>query len=282
MNMNLLDVNLGGGYVLQYANRYKYQMMGYLVETPDNKTLMIDSGQPYEEDAMYLYSLLTERNKKVDTWIITHAHDDHFGSLMYLMENLPQFDIEIGELYFDFPDTEWLLTVEGGNSYAPCKKFLSLLDKLNIKPKKLTKNTTLKCGELDIEVLKDCEGCEKYPSVNDTSAVLRLHFPKRDILFLGDLGTESGKDFVNTIPHEKLRCDIVQMSHHGQNGVTKEFYEVVKPKICLYCAPDWLWENVGPEGKGTGPFKTLITREWMEELGAVLSCPHAYGDFKLF
>ena len=118
MNMNLLDVNLGGGYVLQYANRYKYQMMGYLVETPDKKTLMIDSGQPYEEDAMYLYSLLCERNKKVDTWIITHAHDDHFGSLMYLMENLPQFDIEIGELYFDFPDTEWLLTVEGGNRIA--------------------------------------------------------------------------------------------------------------------------------------------------------------------
>ena len=282
MNMNLLDVNLGGGYVLQYANRYKYQMMGYLIETPDKKTCMIDGGQPYEEDAMYLYSLLTERNKKVDTWIITHAHDDHFGSLMYLMENLPQFDIEIGELYFDFPETEWLLTVERGTSFAPCTKFLSLLDKFNIKPKKLIRGNTINCGELKIEILKDSEGYEKYNTINDSSSVFKLHFPKRDVLILGDLGEEAGIDFLKTIPHEKLRCDIVQMAHHGQNGVNKEFYSIVKPKICLYCAPYWLWENVGEKGEGTGPFNTLLTRKWMEELGAVLSCPHAHGDFKLF
>lgn len=42
-----VKVGFGGGSVLQYAKRCKYQMMGYLIETPDNKTLMIDSGQPY-------------------------------------------------------------------------------------------------------------------------------------------------------------------------------------------------------------------------------------------
>ena len=282
MNMNLLNVNLGGGFILQYANRFKYQMMGYLIETPDKKTLMIDGGQPEKEDAIHLYSLLSERNKKVDTWIITHAHHDHFGSLMYLMENLPEFDIEIEKIYFDFPKADWLLTADGGRSFEPAKRFLSLLEKNNLKPVKLTKGMPLNCGKLNIEVLKDGEGYEKYTSINDSSSVLRLHFPKKDFLILGDLGEKSGMDLLQKIPHEKLRCDIVQMAHHGQNGVNKEFYSVVKPKICLYCAPYWLWENVGENGEGTGIFNTLKTRAWMEELGALVSCPHAYGDFKLF
>ena len=34
MKLNFLDVDLGGGSVLQYANRDPYQMMGYLLKTP--------------------------------------------------------------------------------------------------------------------------------------------------------------------------------------------------------------------------------------------------------
>lgn len=31
--------------------------------------------------------------------------------------------------------------------------------------------------------------------------------------------------------------------------------------------PDWLWDNDSGAGKGSGPWKTLETRSWMEELG---------------
>jgi hypothetical protein len=34
-------------------------------------------------------------------------------------------------------------------------------------------------------------------------------------------------------------------------------------------------------GGGTGPFKTLETRQWMRDLGVVLSCPHCHGDYLL-
>jgi len=100
-------------------------------------------------------------------------------------------------------------------------------------------------------------------------------------LFLGDMGWDSGDDYLRTHGNEKIRCDIVQLAHHGQNGVTKEFYQAVQPKICLYTAPDWLWENDIGGGKGSGPWKTLEVREWMEELSVEQSCPAAYGDYIL-
>ena len=77
------------------------------------------------------------------------------------------------------------------------------------------------------------------------------------------------------------------MPHHGQNGVNREFYELVMPKICLYTAPIWLWENnryrcLDPETRGKGPFTIFQTRAWMEELGAQVSCVDGYGDYLLF
>ena len=56
MAYQLLDVDLGGGSVLQYANRDPYQMMGYLLKTPEGKTVMIDGGR--WEKAVFSFSSL--------------------------------------------------------------------------------------------------------------------------------------------------------------------------------------------------------------------------------
>ena len=104
-------------------------------------------------------------------------------------------------------------------------------------------------------------------------------------MFLGDLGVEGGIQLIETVPSEELKCEFVQMAHHGQNGVSQEFYRMIRPKICLFDAPLWLWENYLPEAepvKGSGPFKTLLTRAWMEELGVETYCVHAFGDHLLY
>ena len=64
-----------------------------------------------------------------------------------------------------------------------------------------------------------------------------------------------------------MKADYVQMAHHGQHGVTKEFYEAVAPTGCFWCAPDWLWNNDAGLGYNTHCFKTVEVQGWMEELG---------------
>ena len=87
-------------------------------------------------------------------------------------------------------------------------------------------------------------------------------------LFLADCGAEAGnKILAKYAGTDMLDCDICQMAHHGQQGVTKEFYEAVRPEICLWCAPRWLWENDAGKGFNTHVFKTVEVREWMQELG---------------
>ncbi len=59
----------------------------------------------------------------------------------------------------------------------------------------------------------------------------------------------------------------MQIAHHGQNGVTKQFYEAVNPKGCLWGTPDWLWNNDIGQGYNTHSYKTIEVRGWMTELG---------------
>lgn len=277
MAMNLLDVNFGGGFVLQYANRDPYQMMGYLLKTPDGKTVVIDGGRQEGADAAYLHELILKEGGRVDLWIITHAHDDHFSALSCILRDMEVLDFEIGDMRICFPPVEWLKTVERGQPYEPAVNFLERLRKHGITTTALHRGDVLQCGGLTIDVLHDAENYANYQGVNDTGAVLRVHYPNRDVLFLADIEPLAAKELMDLYPPEQLQCDIVQLAHHGQGGPHRDFYEIVRPKIALYTAPDWLWTN----NDGTGPFKTLETRQWMQELGVVLSCPHCHGDFLL-
>ena len=277
MKYNLLDVDLGGGFVLQYANRDPYQMMGYFLKTPDGKNIVIDGGRQEGADAAYLHQLILEEGGRVDLWLITHAHDDHFSALSCILRDMEELDFEIRDMRLCFPPLQWLKTVENGNPYAPAAAFLERLAKHGIVYTDLRRGDVITCGGLTIDVLHDCEHYATYQDVNDTGAVLRVHYPHRDVLFLADIEVPAARELMALYTPEQLRCDIVQLAHHGQGGPDRDFYEVVRPKIAMYTAPDWLWTN----RDGTGPFKTLQTRQWMRELGVVLSCPHCHGDFKL-
>ena len=277
MERSILDVDLGGGFVLQYANRDPYQMMGYLLKTPAGKTIIIDGGRQEGADAAYLHELILKEGGRVDLWLITHAHDDHFSALSCILRDMDELDFEIGDMRICFPPAEWLKTVENGQPYDPAVEFLEGLQKHGIETAPLRRGDVIECGGLSIDVMHDCENYVNYRCVNDTGAVLRVHYPNRDILFLADIEIPAAKEMMERYTPEQLRCDIVQLAHHGQNGAHREFYELVRPKIALYTAPDWLWTN----NDGTGPFKTLETRRWMRELGVLISCPHAHGDYLL-
>ena len=118
-----------------------------------------------------------------------------------------------------------------------------------------------------IRVLRVFEPSILADFVNNSSTVYRIEGEKRSILILGDLGIEGGDDTISKCPLELLQADYTQMAHHGHDGVTKEFYDYIKPKRCIWTAPDWLWDNDQGKGFDTAGFQTVRTREWMEALG---------------
>lgn len=280
MKLNTVNLGLGGGTLLQIANRSSHQMMSYLIDTPNGNVIMIDGGYCCNEDSNNLYKLLSDRGKCVDYWFITHAHSDHLGALLNLLE-MDNFDIDIKHLCFHFPCREWLLKMEGAQIN---ERFFNAVNKHKITVVTPNAGDCFECGGVAVNVLNEPRNYQSYPSINPTSIILLVKFPANKVLFLGDFDVFGQDDYVKNFDVSKLKCDIVQMAHHGQQGVDRAFYEYIEPKICLYTAPKWLWENNcymcdNPETAGKGPFTIMETRQWMKEIGRKADYTIADGDY---
>ena len=103
---------------------------------------------------------------------------------------------------------------------------------------------------------------------NNASLVFRMELGGKSVLFTGDCGVEAGQKILRLWKDTGLlHCDICQMAHHGQNGCDRAFYEAVSPTTCLWCTPEWLWNNDNGKGYNTHFWQTVVVRGWMDELG---------------
>ncbi len=210
-----------------------------------------------------LIEQINQNGGKVDAWFLTHAHDDHVGAFTKIIQDT---DIEIDKVYVSTNDLSWYEQYEK-ERIDFTKTFLTTLktEKLQGKVIEPKLNEKIQVGGIAVEVLGI-----KNPEItdnagNEQSMVLKFTTKNSSLLILGDTGEKSSKKLLQS-QKEKLKSDIVQMAHHGQNGATKELYEAVSPKICLWPTPDWLWNNDTGAGTNTGLWKTFETRKWTEEL----------------
>lgn len=248
------------------GNSTKSQMFGCVIQTL-TKTVVIDGGTP--GDGLQLSKLLRENaNSHVDAWFFTHPHHDHIGAFLEICKNYPE--IKIDRVLCDFPSVD-LLEKHGLRSNDEMNLWLEF--------EKLTgtrfcnsfyrekKGDVFEFDQIKINVLRVFNKEITVNFVNNSSAVYRIDSPKTRVLILGDLGVEAGKEVMENCSAEILYADYTQLAHHGQNGVSQEFYQYIKPKTCLWASPEWLWNNDNGNGFDSGPWATLQTRKWMQELG---------------
>ena len=257
--------------ICQLKNSSHIQMTGYVIKTSDDKIIVVDGGTKFDTD--HLIEVIKEMsgNEKpyVDAWLLTHPHDDHIAPFCDVVEN--HSEIEIKKVYFHFPSIKFVEDLEMGQAYM-IKRFYSLLPRFADKVVIVTESDEYFIGNTRLEILYAHDPSIRENPLNNTSTVFRLTLGDKTAIFLGDLGVESGNKMLARLG-DKLKSDFCQMAHHGQAGCSKEVYAAIAPSVCLWSAPDWLYENdigkldksrVG--GYGSGPWQTLKVRAWMDEI----------------
>ncbi len=231
--------------------------------------LVLDGGFPSETP--YLYEYLKDLGGHVDTWFLTHFHDDHFGAFLTMLEEHP--DIIIDKVCFNFPSDEFILKYEPKQSCKMSEEWIRIFNE-SIKARNLPVVTATEGdvydydnGNVIVRVLRTYN--EEFAYINNSSTVFRFEVDGKSILFLGDLGVEGGRELLSKADPAMVKADFVQMAHHGQGGVDKECYEAIKPTYCLWPTPSWVWNNMGPGGYDTNVFQTIIVRGWISSLRCV-------------
>jgi len=246
----------------QLPSQTPSQMMSYVIQTVHKKVIVIDGGRA--GDAAFLAEFLKGLGNRVNAWFITHPHDDHFCALAAILRN-PQ-GLRIKNIYGSLPDAAWMDQWGDPGEKACFKQFSQALEKARRNVRDLSLGKRLKIDGVRIEVLGVKNPEITRNPINNSSLVLRMADAKKSVLFLGDLGVEGGEKLLKSPYADRLPSDYVQMAHHGQNGVSEAFYQHVRPTYCLWPTPKWLWDNDNGGGKGSGRWRTLEVRAWMDKM----------------
>lgn len=263
-----------GGSLSLLADYDKRQMLSMILQDKNGTLVVIDGG--WDIDAAHLTEVLKARGGHVSGWFITHPHSDHVGALIQILNN-PDSQITIDNIYSSLADKSWYETVEPGRSDLVNSLFTALAALPAQKLHTVKKGEEIQLGQIKAKVLNN-PYLLNVTAVNNSCVVYKFFLNNVSILVLGDMGPDGGQLLMAESTPEDLKSDIVQMAHHGQYGVGREVYSLINPQIALWPCPIWLWNNDNGGGIGSGDWKTLETRQWMEELGVKVNYCIKDGD----
>ncbi len=247
-------------------------MMSYVIKTKQGSLIVIDGGTA--GDALYLLKYLKalgqDANRPVvEAWFLTHLHSDHGDAFAEIMAKFKSV-VTVRNVYAHLP-SHAVLDRLTGREKQEAEKLEQVITSL---PEGMLHvvhtGESIRVDDITFDILHEPDETVTHNVLNNSSLVFRMKVDGQRCLFTGDIGRETSTRLVQQYG-AALKSDILQMAHHGQNGATREFYQAVNPKICLWPTPDWLWTN----RDGNGSYQTLEVRRWMQELKVernIVSC----------
>lgn len=187
-----------------------------LVQTPEDKAVLVDSGNPVSgfKAAKYL-----EKNniKKIDRLIFTHPHLDHIGGVFFIGRIFPA-----GNIY----DNGQVLDESCG-----IHRWYEQLVRKNKDYAILTAGDIIRVTDVTLRVLWPPQPL-LFSDSNGNSIVLMLEYGKFRCLLTGDLTIEAEKELLKQ--RINLKADVLKTGHHGaQDSNSEDFLRMVSPQIAV-------------------------------------------------
>lgn len=230
-----------------------------LVKCPDGQTTMLvdsaDTRYPGSKDRFraYLEKAFQGQPRKLAVAVASHPHNDHIGSMQWVLENF-----EVGT-YVDngekFDSALWA-------SLDKVRKKQVKAGKLKyINGKQAQSAQVPLCPDVTVEVFVPWAFASKLSDTNDRSVVVRLSYKKVSFLFVGD-SEDAGEAVMLTGLDDNLRkklaADVLKVGHHGSDtSSTAKFVMAVAPQLAVISAGE---RDVGTNTRYKHPrYSTLDT-----------------------
>jgi beta-lactamase superfamily II metal-dependent hydrolase len=216
-----------------------------LIQTPEYHKILIDSG-PDSKVVDGLGKELGFFDKKIDIFILTHPHNDHYGGILDVMQKY-----DIGKIIMTGVTT----------SDPVYTTFLDEARKKNIGLLFLQNNQDIQIShDLYLDILYPFAGHsmvgQKSDDPNNTSIVARLVKMTSDgrknmMIFTGDASEPEEREIL--LSGQDVKADVLKVGHHGSNTATSiPFLKAVNPKTAVI--------SVGKDNKFGHPNKETIDR----------------------
>jgi competence protein ComEC len=179
-----------------------------------NSNMLIDAGN--NGDAQAIKSYLDRQGVKVlDVVVGTHAHEDHIGSMDYIINSF-----QVGKVYFP-------------KQTATTKTFQDFATSVKSRGLQLTTPTVgskFSIGDAAAEIL--APNGSGYEDANDYSVVIKLTYGNTSFLLTGDAEAVSESQMLSK--GLNLSATVLKVGHHGSRSSTgQSFLNKVNPKYAV-------------------------------------------------
>ena len=193
----------------------------FLIETPANENILIDTGPTSEAGIHFRNAALPyfkQRGiREIDWLIITHPHNDHYGGLEYIADNIIINNLVITDHFYQHK--VW--------------QDLQLHIDTTLTALHLVRDTThIALQKMKSKILHpDAQFSSSNP--NEMSIVLKISFLNFTILFTGDIESEGEVHLLTHYPHY-LDSVFLKVPHHGSiTSSSPPFIEAVNPQFAF-------------------------------------------------
>lgn len=233
--------------VCDTQNGTGYNGMCYIFRLADGSFVIYDGGWDHQEMGDRIYELLRQYAPNPDriviaAWLITHAHSDHMGGFINFVNRYVKEDqVTVERVICNMlsSDQQSQTNLSGNVS-----KLTGVIAACRAQVTKAHPGQVfyLRNAKLEILYTLDLYDNSKLDEVNTSSVVSKLTLEGQSFLMLGDMSYNAQVTVMDRYP-TAIRCDFVQLAHHGLNAGT-DFYEAVGAKYAFWPASTLLYANV--------------------------------------
>ena len=223
--------------------------MGYVILLEDGTFAVIDGGYPNEKDALTLWNTLNSlkpagvKDIVIRAWFLTHGHHDHYGVLRQFMSD-----------YSDRVKVEQLITNDPSDFlYSKSDQRERGFNPNSIKGKfggcvyqKAHTGQQFFLPGVTFTVLftqEDSSTSSPYKTFNSLSMVFDAVTNDTRFIWFGDAQREAALR-IKSMYYEDMKCDVMQVAHHGVNGGSLELFELCNPKIAFFPVAESLYRSI--------------------------------------
>jgi len=195
------------------------------------KTILIDAGSDLDNAAQWsIIPYLQDNNiQRIDVAVITHAHRDHFGGFLQLLDA-----VEFGEFVYSTESMVVLPTDEQANKGDDIlyKRLFATIRARGIPLRKAVLGDEFDWGgQVHVDLLHaDNPMFPTNINPNDRSLVFKVTTGKVAYMFTGDAQEYAENRMLREFK-SKLKADVLKVGHHGsRTATTKPWLEAVRPK----------------------------------------------------
>jgi len=191
-----------------------------LISVPGDHHLLVDGGEPAAYTRAIRPYLQARGIRTLDMIMVTHAHEDHLGGVVRLLED---GRIEVGQI------------LESGYAHTTrlYERFLTLVLERGIPLRQGVEGTMWQVGELKGLVLHPPATPWPGTDLNNNSLVLLLDWHGVRVLLTGDVEA-LGEGRLVAVYGDGLRANLLKVGHHGsETGTSRAWLEKVRPELAV-------------------------------------------------